>query len=268
MAKYPDVALVVQGPLIWKKGPDEGKPVDDFIEFLPQYQELFEEIILSTYTEQLTEDTIRLCGNNKISIVAQTDDIGPLNHQYNIGYQTLSTLAGLKASNKKYTIKHRTDERYSNLSRLIDLFLEDDEKWVSGFTIFGSSSYQTWHAADHLFIGKTDKLIKCFQMTLDNLKQGIMEKNHNNEPAAEITFTKNWLKIHEVEKDDSQYVQIMKKYYNFVPDADMFPFVIRFNSSYNRKFVTLDSSKDDHYPDTWLQFREMDDLWNKGGQSI
>ena len=222
MVAFPDVALVVQGSM-------KDKSKIAFHNQIDYYKELFEEIILSTYDEHLTEDVRQFCSMHNIKIVTQTENIGKLNYKYNIGYQTLSTLEGLKAATKKYAIKHRTDECYSNLDKLINKLLENDEKWVSGTTIFGKRSYYLFHAADHLFCGRTDKLLKTFQYTKDNLENNIMERNYDGDPAAEVTFTKNFIRISGEEPDDGKYAEQMVRWFNFVPDRDLYPFVIRFN---------------------------------------
>jgi hypothetical protein len=222
MVKYPDVALVIQGPL-------KDKLKHAFHYQLSYYKQLFDQIILSTYTEHVDDDIQQVCDQYDIKLVTQPEDIGNLNYKYNIGYQTVSTLEGLKNVTKKYALKHRTDECYSNLDKLIDLLLKDDEKWVSGTTIFGKKSYYLFHAADHLFCGKTEKLLKTFQLTKDNLEINVMERNYDGDPAAEVTFTKNFIRISGEEPDDTKYAEQMIRWFNFVPDKELHPFIIRFN---------------------------------------
>ena len=227
--KYPDVALVIQGPL-------SGWTTENFTPHIPYYKTLFGEIILSTYTEQLTDEMLRFCDDNNIKVVHQTQDVGKFKFKYNLGYQTLSTLLGLKAVTKKYTIKHRTDERYSNLHKLVELFLQDDNKWVSGTTVFRPKSSAlpglgnpVYHAADHLFIAKTEKLLKTFQLTKDNIDQGIMVVDSNNEPCAEVTLCTNFVKISGDDPTVENYDTLMPKYFNVLNDANFYPFVIKFN---------------------------------------
>lgn len=220
--EYPDIALVVQGPMN-----DPSKIA--FHNQIEYYKLLFDEIIISTYDEHVDESLTLFCENHNIKLVTQTEKIGSLNYKYNIGYQTLSTLEGLKAVTKKYVIKHRTDECYSNLDLLVNKLMLDDNKWVSGTTIFGKRSYYLFHAADHLFAGKTQKILDTFQLTKDNLEKDIMERNYDGDPAAEVTYTKNFIRISGEEPDDSKYAEQMIKWFDFIPDRDMFPFVIRFN---------------------------------------
>jgi len=222
MARFPDVALIIQGPM-----KDKSKVA--FHNQIEYYKELFDEIILSTYTEHANEEVYNFCYNNSIQLIMQTENIGNLNYKYNIGQQTLSTLEGLRRTTKKYAIKHRTDECYSNLDKLINLLLEDDEKWVSGSTIFGPRSYYKYHAADHLFTGKTDKLIKTFELTKKDLENKTFFSNHDGDPAAEVTFTMNFIRTSGDDPRDDNDRELMAKWFNFVPDIELYPFIIRFN---------------------------------------
>lgn len=221
--KYPDVSLVIQGSL-------KDKSVLSFKDNINYYKTLFPEIILSTWTEHLDEEIYEFCRKHDMGLAHQPlDVIGNLENRYNIAYHSYSSCLGFVNASRKYTLKHRTDEKYSNLHRLVDLFLEDDSKWVSGGTAFGQKSYYLYHAADHLFIAQTQKLIDTFIMTIENLKRGVLERNVAGEPAAEITFTKNFLKIHGEDPRPDNHDELMRKYFNFINDCNLHPFVIRIN---------------------------------------
>lgn len=221
--KYPDISLVIQGSL-------KDKNVLSFKDNIEYYKTLFEEIIISTWTEHLDDDILEFCREHNILLAYQSlDVIGSIENRYNIAYHTFSSLQGFVNSSKPYTLKHRTDEKYSNLDKLIDLFLEDDTKWVSGGTAFGQKSYYLYHAADHLFIAKTQSLIDTFELTKKNLEKNILERNVAGEPAAEITFTKNYLIIHGEEPRHDNHDELMRKYFNFIHDSHLHPFVIRIN---------------------------------------
>lgn len=234
---YNDVSLVIQGPAI-----DQEKI--DFVDALPYYKTLFPEIILSTYTEHLISNwrLLKVCEEYDIKVVHRTIDIEKslLDHPTSpsIYYQSYTCLNGFKRSTKKYTLKHRIDERYSNLDILIDKFLTDDEKWVSGGTLFAPRIWRSFCAGDHLFIAKTEKLIKTFELVMDHLRDKILL-----EEGPEITYTKNFIRINGEDPIDGQHNDLMKKYFNFVPDKYMFPFVIRSNTNDdgNRVWTTLEA---------------------------
>jgi hypothetical protein len=249
---YEDVSLVIQGPSI-----DNEKV--DFIDALPYYRSLFSEIILSTYTEHLISNwkLLKVCEKNDIKIVHQTIDIDKfcldrlINHS--IYYQTYTSLNGFKVSTKKYTIKHRIDERYSNLHILIDKFLSDDEKLVSGGTLFAPKVWNPYHVGDHLFISKTEKLIKTFEMSVDYLYgENFIEE------GPEYNYTRNFLRIHGENPVDENHDELMRKYFDFVPDKYMFPFVIRSNTNDegNQVWRTLEE-----YGPLRSQYETLDDIF-------
>jgi hypothetical protein len=249
---YEDISLVIQGPTI-------DKEKIDFIDALPYYKSLFPEIILSTYTEHLISNSklLKVCEKNNIKIVHRSIDIDKslLDHPYSssIYYQSYTSLNGFKTSTKKYTIKKRVDERYSNLHLLIDKFLNDDEKLISGGTLFAPKVWYPYHVGDHLFISKTEKLIKFFELTMEHLYNKILL-----EYGPEITYTKNFLRIHGEDPVDSNHDELMRKYFDFVPDKYMFPFVIRSNTndSGNQVWKTLEE-----YGPLKSQYETLEDIF-------
>lgn len=251
---YEDITLLIQGST-------KTKDNLTFLEHIDYYKSLFKKIVISTYTEDLTEELLNIIKIHNLILVDQTKNIS-IENKYNIGFQTLSTLAGLYECSTKYTLKHRTDEKYSNLNLLIDIFMEDTNKWVSGGTFFGAKSYHIFHAADHLFIGKTDKLIKTFETTLQNLYNGKYEKNANNEPAAEVTFTKNFIRISGEEPNLQYHDTQMLKYFNFISDKHLEPFLIRFNS----KKEIYRTFKDFH--PSFNFYENMNDILTKSGMIL
>ncbi len=249
---YSDISLVIQGPTI-----DSQKL--DFVDALPYYKTLFSEIILSTYTEHLISNwrLLKTCEENDIKIVHKSIDVEKslLEHPTSpsIYYQTYTSLNGFKTSTKKYTIKHRVDERYSNLNLLIDKFLTNDDKLVSGGTLFAPKVWRWFCAGDHLFITKTEKLIKTFELTIEHLCNKIML-----EEGPEITYTKNFLRIHGENPIDENHDELMRKYFDFVPDKYMFPFVIRSNTNDvgNQIWTTLED-----YGPLRSQYETLDDIF-------
>lgn len=217
-AKYPKISLLIQGPCL-----DKGKL--DFLDAIEYYKTLFPNIVLSTYTEHLEQnpELLDICSEHGIKVVLQTIDIGDVINTHGIYYQTYSTNYGLKSIFTRYVIKHRTDERYSNLELLIDKFLQDDSKYVTGGSMFGTKSWFEYCAADHLVICRTDNLSETMQMTLDQLNSGYWEG------GPEIMYTKNFLRV-VTRVDGKNHDHLMRKYIDFLPDKYMEPFVIRMNS--------------------------------------
>lgn len=227
--RYKDFSLLLQGPI-------DDKSKLDFMNSIDYYKSLFSEIIVSTYTEHLAEDWRfqQFCEDHAIKIVHDTINIGEYINQHSIYYQTYTTLNGLKSVTKKYVLKHRLDERYSNLHLLLDKFLNDTNKLVTGGTFFGQKVYYEYHAGDHLMVSKTDNLIYAFEKTLHMIKNNILE------PGPEIMYTKNFIRSYGENPTSERHDELMKKYVDFLPDRYMDPFVIRANH-WNQLWTHKDS---------------------------
>lgn len=222
MVKYPDVALVIQGPIdsvdAWENGAGKN---------LKKYKKLFGQIIVSTWDRCLYVcDLSNLIYDEDVQIVTSHNYLDPsLEVQYNMGHQATTTLRGLRTSTKPYTLKTRTDEHYSNLDVLVDKFYEGGcKKWVCAPVCFLPASQYKYHAADHLFIAPTDRLINTFKNTIGRLYMDMIARNKNNEPAAEITFTLEFLENQSVYET---YEQKMRENFDIVPLESLMPFSIK-----------------------------------------
>lgn len=239
---YSDFTLVVQGPT-------NDLTKIDFLDSIDYYQSLFSKIVLSTYDEHIctNQKLLKICEEKSIQIVTQsvTNGINNLsfkdfdeNHEIDndcgIKFQTVSTLNGLNNVSTPYVLKHRVDERYSNLHLILDKFLLDTEKLVTGGTFFGQKVYFEYCAADHLMVSKTNKMIKTFEKTLEMINSGILDS------GPEIMYTKNFIKISGEDPTSENHDALMRKYIDFLPDKYMEPFVIRANH-WNQIWTTADS---------------------------
>jgi hypothetical protein len=220
--KYPEVTLLLQGPINPNK-------LDSF-QYIEHYKKLFGEIVLSTYTEHLTPEIQRFCNDHNIKLVHQTVNVPNMFRNTNVFFQTYCVLLGLKNVTKKYCLKHRIDEKYNNIEKLVDKFLQDDEKKVSGTMYFNPKNKEPFCSSDHVFIAKTDKLLKTFQISYDNMLNGIVEGNSDSgSESAEITYTKNFIRVSGEEPDLSKHDEQMRKYFDLVYEGEMQPFTVRQN---------------------------------------
>jgi hypothetical protein len=249
MVRYPDVTILIQGPV----KDNEGKT---FMTGIHNYKELTDKIVLSTWSEQIDEEVFDFVGKHNVLLCSQSEDI-QLERTYNIGFQTLSVWHGLQFVKTKYCLKVRTDEKFCNLEKLIERFLQNDNKWVSGCMFFTPKSECLFHAADHLFIARTDKLLKTFESVKNDLEKGIMERNYNNEPAAEVTFTKAFLRASGEEPEDVRHDELMRKYFDLMNDEEFYPFVTRFNHG-RRTYDHIE-----YYSYVYRNMKSMDDVLNK-----
>lgn len=231
--KYDDFTLVIQGPV---DNPDRL----DAIWTLPEYKEYFQNIIISTWTEHATDEFMERVNEFANVYVQDIKDIDPkIILPYNIGHQVLSTLGGLYPTKTKYAIKLRIDESYSNLWKIAEKFLEDDSKYVTGSSFLcPKSDGFFFEAPDHIIACKTDVLTKTFEEALSRLYAGTYERNESGDPAPEITFTKSHLHVMGEEPNVDRHDDLMCKYFDFVNDREMYPFVVRCNSG-NMKLTQI-----------------------------
>ena len=89
----------------------------------------------------------------------------------NLDLQLISTIEGLKCVETKYVIKMRCDEYYSNIQKIIDKLLINDEKIVCGSIFFRPiGKYSRFHISDHIIAGKLENIKIMFQKTFENIK--------------------------------------------------------------------------------------------------
>lgn len=225
MKQYNDITLVIQGPV---DRPDRL----DFFDVLDEYKESFPHIIISTWWEHVTPEFMDKLNHRALVYVRKLSEIpGELILPYNIGHQVLTTLEGLIAVKTPYAMKLRIDERYSNLWKVADKFLENTDKYVTGSSFLcPKSDGFFFEAPDHIIACKTDTLIETFEEALQRLHSGTYDKNEHGDPAPEITFTKSYLHVMGEEVDLHRHDQLMVKHFDFVNDRELHPFVIRCNS--------------------------------------
>jgi hypothetical protein len=239
---YSDFTLVVQGPT------NDSTKID-FLDSIDYYKTLFSKIILSTYDEHICDNKnlLKICEEKNIEIVTQSlenginnlsfkdfDENHDMDNDCGIKFQTVSTLIALKNVHTPYVLKHRVDERYSNLHLILDKFLLDTEKLVTGGTFFGQKVYFEYCAADHLMVSRTGKMINTFEKTLEMINSGILDS------GPEIMYTKNFIRISGENPTSENHDILMKKYIDFLPDKYMEPFVIRANH-WNQIWTTAES---------------------------
>lgn len=230
---YDNFTIVFQGPA-------DRKDRLDALDCIPEYKKLFPHIIISTWKEHVTQELIDFCDQQGVVLVSSTINLDPrLILKYNIGHQVCSTLEGLYRVRTPYSMKMRIDEKYTNIWKVADKFLEDDSKYVTGSSFLcPKSDGFFFEAPDHIMACKTDVLILTFEEALRRLFNNTYEKNEEGDPAPEITFTKSHLHIKGETPDMDRHDDLMVKYFDFVNDRELYPFVIRCNSG-NMKLTEI-----------------------------
>lgn len=99
----------------------------------------------------------------------------------NYYYQIFSTWKGLENIKTKYTIKLRSDEYYNDLSSIFEKLKLDDSVIVTSNIITTPPI-----VSDHIFMGKTKTLLKCFKIMGEELNSINKPKNVIIEPRISI----------------------------------------------------------------------------------
>jgi len=134
----------------------------------------FGNIIVSCYNE----DNFQLLNNvkeNFYKIVKQNmpnyENIVGIGIKDNFFRGLMSTYLGVKNSDTEYIIKTRSDESYTDLTEIINLFEKDNEKLVCGNLYAAPPHVYVYHIGDHIYIVKKKYLEKALE-TLINMYNG------------------------------------------------------------------------------------------------
>jgi hypothetical protein len=92
-------------------------------------------------------------------------------NQYNIYYQTYTTLVGLDKVETEWVIKVRADEFYNDWSIFIDRMKSNSDKIVCNNVYFYYGKRRVYHISDHILGGKTDNIKLMFQNCLNYLQK-------------------------------------------------------------------------------------------------
>lgn len=148
MINKKDISIIIQGPIC-----------DISINNLDYYCE-FGEVIISTWGDKPFACDLSKYNNVKLL----TNPLPNIKKQYNFGnfyFQCLSTLNGLNMSSKKYSIKTRSDESFSNLDSLINKL--QDNKIVTTNIMSQRDVDNKYHPSDHLIFSKTKTLTDIYK---------------------------------------------------------------------------------------------------------
>jgi len=159
---YNDLDIIIQGPLN-----------SSSLENIFNYKK-FGTIIVSHWEGDDKSLIENLKRDSEINIVTipEVHAGAKLVSDYRV-HQWQTTLEGLRLSTKKYSIKVRSDEYYTDLSPLIDSFILDDSKMVTGNVFWkGNSGSHRFHICDHLMICKTEVFCKSLEILFQDIENG------------------------------------------------------------------------------------------------
>ena len=155
-----DLDIIIQGPL-------NRASLDNIFNY-----KKFGTIIISHWKEDENSLIENLKNDSEIKIVT-IPEVHPgvkLVSDYRL-HQWQTTLEGLRLSTRKYSIKVRSDEYYTDLSPLINRFILDDDKMVTGNVFWkGNSGRHRFHISDHIMISKTETFWKSLEVLFQDIE--------------------------------------------------------------------------------------------------
>ena len=148
-----DISVVIQGPLD-----------DRTYEAIDQYQN-FGEVIVSTWDTDHPHLLNPATGEYKFVRSSYPDNLESYHNEGSRYFMAQTTLAGVEVATKKYTMKTRSDELYPDLEAMLknlETYPDRVHTTDNGFwkDIKGAFS-------NHLFIDKTDNMLKAMRMHVD-----------------------------------------------------------------------------------------------------
>jgi len=236
------VALVLQGP--WHT---------QWLAQLDHYQEVFDEIVVSTY---FCEQLIEWLGKDSMSRIKFIINDMWIPQGYdnsgNIFYQAKTTLAGIHAVQSPLVVKARLDESYSNMWLPKNLLIANPDRFVSLNLFFRKNTHISYHMSDHLFGGRTQWIRDGFVDVINMCSVPKPELCNLLYPGfyhAEVMITWNLLHRAGVNMFEGHAEDHMCKHIQIVPIQYMKPFV--FLGAIPKPWTTIEQcrgTKDDPNP--------------------
>ncbi len=143
-----EYTVLIQGPL-----------EETFLQEIEYYKTLGR-VIICTWKGQ---DVSLLDGVTGISVIERDEPTQRRYKQPTFDHQAWSLFYGLEIVGTPYVIRTRTDERWGNLAPLLERFEQDREKIVCGNIFFKTWRERPFHFGDHLFVGRTDRLLAAYR---------------------------------------------------------------------------------------------------------
>jgi hypothetical protein len=233
-----DYTVIIQGPMCRES-------IDNIKEYYKHAN-----VIISTWSNSLfSNDVIQEIEKYAKIIVSEPIYISKnyLN-QANILYQSLSTYNGLINVNTKFSIKVRSDEKFTDLSKLLDKHKKNTDKIICSNIFFRKPKLYAYHISDHIICGRTDILLKSFDdiknicNTSKNIKDiiNIMTPIPNMrrlvpEQIICLCILNNILKDQTIDLEDkSTCVHLMKTHFDVIDVDSLGHITISFKDPYRK----------------------------------
>tara|TARA_R110000824_G_scaffold349950_1_gene536843 strand:+ start:229 stop:1026 length:798 start_codon:yes stop_codon:yes gene_type:complete len=232
-----DVTLVLQGPTVSLSG-----RLGAAFKNINNYQKYVSKIIVSTWSHHNVKPSSSMLKKHNIGYIE--DNIEQYTDYYNdanIAYQCISSLNGMDLVDTKYVIKARCDEKYTDLSKFIEVMKASPDKLTTNNFLFVNDDWLQFHPSDHVMGGTTDNMKGMFEtatatcqkngkksrltgkdMGIADYRNGMLD---NSLIPPETLLLLSFLKHKNVSIDCSKSIDIMKEHCELVELKDMGKFL-------------------------------------------
>ena len=161
--KHDDVTLVLQGPTVSLSG-----RLGASFKNIENYYKHVSKIVVSTWSNYKTKPSSSMLKKFNISYIEDNiDRYADYYNDANIAYQCISSLNGMDLVTTKYTIKARCDEKYTDLSKFIEVMKSSPDKLTTNNFLFVNDDWLQFHPSDHVMGGLTTKMAEMFELAYD-----------------------------------------------------------------------------------------------------
>jgi hypothetical protein len=244
----------------------QGKVFPETQQYINYYKDKGFNVLLSTYENVKTKADQLIVNDITLAEKLSENKTGATKSGK---YQIFSTYSGLKFITTKYAIKIRTDECY-NLNKIINLFLNNDNKIIFHNLFFRPSNYKWgfYHISDKLLIGKTNNLMDMFYSaySIVNETKKIIYSPRSIEDLlgySYILIKNNFCEDICITNTFNNIDKWMLEYYDFINFTDLAPFKIKFNSMNNDIYTECTIDTDYHEPWVEVTKKFADIIWKQ-----
>lgn len=163
--------------------------------------------------------------------------------RFNIYYQLVSTVNGLKHVDTKYVIKIRGDEFVSRLEYVLELMQNDSDRIFTSPVFFRKWSVMTYHISDHLVAGTTENIKTMFEGAKDDYDMNLFDNvTYIPEQVITLAYLKRKARVPCFATVDG--AKLMRDHFGILDLSKMIPYKIVancFKKEWYSNFVPADN---------------------------
>jgi len=236
------VAIVLQGPLSFNT-----------LLTLYKYREEHEITVVAPVQDQtksIAEEILKMTEEKKYHISFFSYDLKihkEQNNHQNRFFHFYSTELGIRNVSKKYVLKVRNDEFYSDLAPFFETILKFPKKIITGDVFFRREKVYPFHPSDHLVGGEKEIMLQGFSLATRICENSEVMKDYPvfefskinlKELTAEQQMGLSFIASTHTKYTLDDPVSVMKRTFEIVPSEMLGTFNIKQNRC-NENYITL-----------------------------